>query len=396
MSSGSFVALDLLRDLGPLDPTASYRVIGRLSRGGMGDILLAERRTFDGTTDQIVLKRLAAELQEEPYVSMFMSEAKVMSRLDHPNVVRLLDVPVVDGARCLALELVHGTNLYHLMRWSRRGHGPIPVELVVYIGLSVLAGLSYVHAAKVDGAPIHLVHRDVKPGNVLLSRTGEVKLTDFGVSKSSLSTEITALGVVKGTPHYLSPEQIKGDPVNPRSDLFSLAVVMVEVLAGRPLFKQETLAGTLLAVSTGDRPDVESLLPRRHRALAAVLERALTVDPAGRFESATAMASAMTGACPIDDTQVKRELALRVGAICDEVGDPLYGGPTTHRERRTGAIPLEPSDFDGEDTTRATTPILGRTVPARDSRRVTRAFLLGVMVGALAACGLQIAVWLSS
>src|SRR5688572_1546074 len=175
----------------------------------MGDILLAERRNFDGSMMQVVLKRLAPELQDEPYVSMFVSEAKVMSRLDHPNVVRLLDTPMVDDARCIALELVSGTNLYQLMRHVHSAHETLPVEVVVYVGLQVLAGLAYAHQAKVDGVTINLVHRDVKPGNVLISKEGDVKLTDFGISKSDLSIGTTSRGVVKGTPHYLSPEQVK-------------------------------------------------------------------------------------------------------------------------------------------------------------------------------------------
>src|SRR5688572_19510778 len=269
-----------------VDLIGSYRVIGRLSKGGMGDILLAERRRFDGSSEQVVLKRLSSELQEEPYVSMFMGEATVMSRLDHPNLVRLLDVPIIDGDHCLALELVHGTNLFHLTKRARTTHDPIPVELAVYIGLEVLAGLAYAHNAKVDGVSINLVHRDVKPGNVLLSREGEVKLTDFGVAKSDLATLKTTTGVVKGTPHYLCPEQVKGEPVTPRSDLFSLATVLVETITGRLLFKRDTLAATLVALTTGDRQPIETLLPSRHSALAAVLERALAVEPMLRFESA--------------------------------------------------------------------------------------------------------------
>jgi serine/threonine-protein kinase len=432
--------------LGSIETNGSYRVIGRLSRGGMGDILLADHRQFDGTSEQVVLKLLAPELQEEPYVSMFMSEATVMSRLDHPNVVRLLDLPIVNGSRCLALELVQGTNLYQLMRQARRGGETVPPELAVYVGLEVLAGLAYAHSAKVDGIPINLVHRDVKPGNVLLSNRGEVKLTDFGISKHDLSTLKTSRGVVKGTPHYLSPEQVKGDPATARSDLFSLAAVLVEVMSGVVLFKRETLASTLLAVCTGDRARVERLVPRDYRALARVLERALSVDPSQRFESAPAMASAIIGACPIDDTQAKRELARRVATICDNTGNPLRGESTPPRMSTTGAYPLEPNLFGDDAPTdespelpdfqlqtrldapppelpksngapktngvrpptlkqlevprreeKPTKPIRPPPLPRIEDRNVRNwTFILGILVGALAMCGLQAALQILS
>jgi serine/threonine-protein kinase len=364
----------------------------------MGDILLADRRRFDGSREQVALKLLSPELQEEPYVSMFMGEATVMSQLDHPNVVRLLDIPVVNGSRCLALELVRGTNLYQLMRHTARKGETLPVEVAVYIGLELLAGLSYAHATKVDGIMINLVHRDVKPGNVLISREGEVKLTDFGISKSDLSTLKTSRGIVKGTPHYLSPEQVKGDPVTPRSDLFSLAAVLVEAISGEPLLKRDTLASTLLSVSTGDFKRVAEVLPKRHATLAAVLERALSIDPMQRFETATAMASALVLACPVDDTQARRELSRRVLAICERE-DPVLGGPATRRMHSTGAIPLEPGDFSEDPTTetpdaapsrvdRATRPI---RAPSRAVNERQQIFLLGMLAGALIVCGLQAA-----
>jgi eukaryotic-like serine/threonine-protein kinase len=343
----------------------------------MGDVLLAERLDSNGSSEKVALKRLAPELQDEPYVSMFVSEAKVMSRLDHQNVVHLLDTPLVDGAQCIALELVEGANLYQIMRRAHQLHDPLPVDVVVYIGLEVLAGLAYAHAARVDGSPIHLVHRDVKPGNVLLSRDGDVKLTDFGISKSDLSIGTTSRGVVKGTPHYLSPEQVKGDRATARSDLFSLANVMVEAITGIGLFKRDTLASTLLAVSTGERAEIESLFARRHRALARVLERALATAPAMRFESAEAMASAIAGACPIDEEQARRELARLVSEACGVKKPPAPADAPTQPIR-----PPPPPE------------VVERRVPEQRIRSLH--FLLGLLMGALAMNGFQIAMRLIS
>lgn len=325
----------------------SYHIVGRLSRGGMGDILLAERRSLF-ESEMVVLKRLSRELEQAPYVAMFMTEARVMARLEHPNVVRLIDTPMVDGASCLALELVRGTNLYQLHKRARMEDDPLPVGVVLYIGLQILAGLEYTHSAKVDGRPLELVHRDVKPGNILVSFDGEVKLTDFGISKSILSMQTTSQGVVKGTPHYLAPEQIRGGRATRRSDIFSLAVVLVEAATGVHLHKRDTLAGTLFAVTSKERPPISDLLPS---PLASVLERALALDPAERYGTAKEMADALLAAHPIDQTAARNALAKRVQTRFARTS-PALAGPETKPIHRTGAFPLEPNHFDVPAATR--------------------------------------------
>lgn len=319
----------------------SYHVVGRLSRGGMGDILLAERRSLFAT-ELVVLKRLSPDLDQAPYVAMFMTEARVMARLRHPNVVRLLDTPIVDGAHCLALELVRGTNLYQLYKRARMEGDPLPLDVALYVGLETLAGLAYTHSAEVDGRPLELVHRDVKPGNVLVSFDGDVKLTDFGIAKSILSMQTTSQGVVKGTPHYLAPEQIRGGRASRRSDIFSLAVVLVEAATGLRLHKRDTLAGTLFAVTSGERPPIDHLLPA---PLLSVLDRALSLDPADRYATAEEMAEALRAAHPIDESAARATLAHRVQSRFESAA-PALAAPETKRIHRTGAFPLEPNQFE--------------------------------------------------
>lgn len=270
-----------------------YRIISAIQRGGMGELFLAERVT--GNREKVVLKRLLADyLADERYVRMFLSEAKVMSSLDHPNIVKVIDVPVIDEKQCLAMEYVQGRNLAQILRRCRELNTAIPAQAALSIICEVLRGLDYAHNFVLgDGRPLGLVHRDVTPGNILISFDGEVKITDFGISKSEMSSVSTTVGVVKGTTRYLSPEQIRGQPATPRSDLFSASVVLVEALTGHALFDHGTVPPTLFAIVTGQRPPIAELLPFDAPKLAAVLERALDLNADRRHESADDLRKAL-------------------------------------------------------------------------------------------------------
>lgn len=270
-----------------------YRIISAIQRGGMGELFLAERIT--GNREKVVLKRLLADyLADEHYVRMFLSEAKVMSSLDHPNIVKVVDVPIIDNKQCLAMEYVQGRNLAQILRRCRELNTTIPAQAALTIMCEVLRGLDYAHNFVLgDGRPLGLVHRDVTPGNILISFDGDVKITDFGISKSEMSSVSTTVGVVKGTTRYLSPEQIRGQAATPRSDLFSASVVLVEALTGRALFDHGSVPPTLFAIVTGQRPPVAELLPLDAPKLASVLERALDLKVERRHESAAELMLAL-------------------------------------------------------------------------------------------------------
>lgn len=271
--------------------SSRYEIVETIDRGGMGELFLAEvlePNEAGGGRKYAVLKRLLADLlEDERYVAMFLAEARVLSRLDHPNIVKVFDVPVIDGKQCLAMEYVHGRNVQQILARCRVLGIQIPAQVALRIMCEVLAGLEYAHTYQLpDGRPLDLVHRDVTPGNVLVSFDGEVKVIDFGISKSRMSSVSTTVGVVKGTTRYLSPEQVRGDRVEPTSDLFSCASVLVEMFTGVPLFDRGSVPPTLLAIAMGERPKIERLLPFQAPLLAQVLERALSVSPSARYLSA--------------------------------------------------------------------------------------------------------------
>ena len=254
----------------------------------MGELFLGEMIRTGAPPERVVIKRLLADLQDEDkYVKMFHAEAAVMARLQHPNIVKLFNTPVIEHSQCLAMEFVYGPNLQQIIHRHELIERRVPVRLALTIIAMVLRGLHYAHTFKEpDGRPLQLVHRDVSPGNVLVGYNGAVKLTDFGIAKSQMSLVSTTVGIVKGKARYLAPEQILGEPATARSDVFSAAVVTVELLTRTPLFERASLPKTLYAIVNGERPDLEKHLPEPRPALVEALDRALAPDP--RHRPATA------------------------------------------------------------------------------------------------------------
>ncbi len=275
-----------------------YRILSVIQRGGMGEIFLGEFIDPVQYGQQVVLKRLLADFDEdERYRSMFGAEARVMLRMDHPNIVKVFDAPMIEGKPCLAMEFVHGRNVNQILKRCRKSGRLMPPQIAVSILLHVLEGLQYAHTMVLeDGRSLDLVHRDVTPGNILVSFDGAVKMTDFGIAKSKMSVVSTTVGVVKGTTRYLSPEQIRSENVDGRSDIFSAATVLTEMLSGAPLFDRGAVPPTLFAIIKGQRKPIADLLPFHAPRLAAALEKALSVSPRDRFANAEAFAEALRDA----------------------------------------------------------------------------------------------------
>lgn len=269
-----------------------YRLLAPVARGGMGELYVAEQTDAYGKKQHVIVKRLLENLRgDEDYVEMFRTEAAHLARLDHPNIVKILDAPTINGTRCLALEYVRGRSVAQILDRCRMIRRPIPPPLCLYIVSQVLAGLDHVHrATAADGQHIGLVHRDVTPGNLLVSFNGEVKLTDFGIAKSQMSAVSTTVGIVKGKARYLSPEQILGERATGRSDIFSCGCVLFEMLTATPPFERQSVPKTLAAIVHGELPDLGIVLPVRNTRLMEILQKALAVRPEKRHERAMELA----------------------------------------------------------------------------------------------------------
>jgi serine/threonine-protein kinase len=225
---------------------------------------------------------------------MFLDEARLGARLTHANIVSVFDIGKSDNSFFIVMEFVDGTNLKKIMETLRTKGEPFPLKDVIYIAMEACRGLSYAHELlDDDGHPVELVHRDVSPPNILISKRGEVKVTDFGLAKARTQLERTDPGVVKGKFSYLSPEVATGQDVDERADIFALGVCIWEMLAGRRLFLGDTDYETVQAVSNADVPSLVGVHPEVDPQFEAMILKTLARDPADRFPTARELGDAL-------------------------------------------------------------------------------------------------------
>lgn len=261
-----------------------YQLVRLLGHGGMGEVYLAHAHGASGFTRRVAIKILAPALAGDAELErMLIREATIGGAIHHRNVCAVLGLGVDEGTYYLVLEYVDGGDLE-----AHLGARPLAEPLALHIVHEVALGLGHLHAASDErGLPLGIVHRDVRPGNVLVSTTGDVKLGDFGLAKATARVDLTAGGVRKGQYRYMAPEQLAGERVTAASDQFALAVTLAELLAGRRPFRDAQpweLADVLRA-----EPDLDGIAAD----LRPILRTALAVDPQVRFASVEAMRRAI-------------------------------------------------------------------------------------------------------
>jgi serine/threonine protein kinase len=272
-------------------PRDRYQILGQIASGGMAEIYLAHLDTRSHGAIEVVLKRLKPELQsDEEFVEMFYDEARIASQMDHPNIARIYELGELDGSLFIAMELVPGATLRDILTRLRLRSERIPVEIMLRIGSGALEALSYAHARTDEsGRPLNIVHRDVSPQNILISYEGDVKLLDFGVAKAERKFHKTLPGLVKGKFAYMAPEQIKGDHLDGRADLFALGETLYESSLLLHPFVGSNDAAVLSAIM--QRPPIPptDIDPHFPPIAADILLRALSKDRDQRPESARQM-----------------------------------------------------------------------------------------------------------
>ena len=252
-----------------------YQLIRRLARGGMADVYLAEQQSLRRQVAFKVLRRNLAG--DETYVRRFHNEAQAAASLVHANIVQIYEVGCIDGVHFIAQEYVRGQNLKQLV--IRRG--PLKVRMAINVMRQVAAAL---HRASSRG----IIHRDIKPENIMLASTGEVKVADFGLARvaGDEGLNLTQVGLTLGTPLYMSPEQVEGRPVDPRSDLYSFGVTCYEMLAGQPPFHGDTALSVAVQHLKSEPPRLEDLRQDLPGALCRIVHRMLAKKPAQRYSDA--------------------------------------------------------------------------------------------------------------
>ena len=363
-----------------------YKILGELGRGAMGVVYKAE----DPNLDRVVaLKTIILDKDADgraEYQKRFMLEAKAAGKLNHPNIVTTFDFGEADGVAYLAMELLEGTDLR-----KRVQQGAIPAVEAVEIACQVAEGLAYAHHRGV-------VHRDIKPGNIMLPDRGAAKIMDFGLARMRVADHKTSTGIVLGTPRYMSPEQITGQPVDHRSDIFSLGIVVWEVLTGKRLFAGTEIQQVSHSITYDEHVPPTRINPELPAMLDFVVARALKKDPAVRYQDAdemaadlhTCLAELRSRDASADDI-AEASKTLKLGDAEPTVGAPAAAAIVTdtrlpvsrHFDSSAALRRLGKSPKSG----RAPRPvgILKRILRDAPARRLFVAMLLGALAGSYVA-----------
>jgi len=309
-----------------------YRTIRRLGTGGMAEVYLAEKRGPGGFELKVAIKRMLPHVAEDPdSVKMFLDEARIAAKLQHPNIVRIFDIEEYEGSYWLAMELMDGPHLGQMIRWADSRHLVLPLPIVSTVATAVLEALAFAHRATDEaGGPLRIVHRDVKPGNILTSLHGEVKLADFGIARAEFRLYQTQTGVVRGTPAYMAPEQREGYTVGPAADIFSAGAVLYEALTGILAYREQKSGSEL-------RPPSE-IIPTLPKALDTVIARAMAPNPADRFASAEEMLDAFRAALGGVKPASQSDIAVTAAEIQQSMEAPPR--PIARKPERSETVDL--------------------------------------------------------
>ena len=268
-----------------------YTLLRRLAVGGMAELYLALQQSVAGFEKLIVVKRILPQLaSDRSFVEMLLQEARIAATLTHPNIAQVYDVGVAEGDYFIAMEHVHGEDLRSVVRQMRHKHvRAFPLEHTLAMVMGCCKGLAYAHDRRdLDGEPLEIVHRDISPQNVLVTFTGDVKIVDFGIAKAR-SSQDEEDEQLKGKVPYMSPEQAQGLPLDARSDLFSLGVMLFELSTGKRLFKCANEQETLQRIVRGDYPRPRDINPSLSPRLEEIILKTLKVDRDQRYSSARDM-----------------------------------------------------------------------------------------------------------
>ena len=272
-----------------------YYLLDRVAFGGMAEIFRAKTRDAQGKELLVAVKRVLAHLcEDDEFIQMLIDEARLTALLKHPNIARVYEFSKVGSEYFIAMEYVEGKDMRALLERARQNQEWLAEDLIAYIGMQVALGLHFAYEQKDrDGTPLHIVHRDVSPSNVLLSYGGDVKLCDFGIAKAEGARQQTRTGVIKGKVKYMSPEQAMGRTLNNRSDLFSLGTLLYEMLALQAPFTAQTEIELLFAVRDARKRPLRELRPNIHPELERIIDKAMERQEKKRWENGQEFAEAL-------------------------------------------------------------------------------------------------------
>lgn len=266
-----------------------YLLTRKIAQGGMAELYLADYLREDGFRKTVAVKKVLPHLADNrDFIDMFIREARLAALLQHPNVVQIADFGKIQNAYFIAMEYVNGKNLAEIMGFLKKG---LPVDMAVFLILKISNGLQYSHSRKDDktGMPLNIVHRDISPQNILISLNGEVKLSDFGISKATSEPSLTQAGVIKGKLSYLSPEQAMGLAVNHQIDIYALGLVFYEILSGKRLYRFSNDIEAIRTIPKMTIPPIITKRPDIPQGLNDIVMKCLEKSTTQRYQTAQEM-----------------------------------------------------------------------------------------------------------
>ena len=278
------------KDIIPEDMDGSkigpYRLREKIAQGGMAELYMADYVRQDGFKRAMAVKRVLPHLAEnQDFINMFIREARLAALLQHPNIVQIFDFGKIQKAYFIAMEYIDGMNLGQIMASLKSG---LPVNMAMFVAIKISLGLDYSHKRRDDetGKPLGIVHRDISPQNILVSYQGEVKISDFGISKANTEPSLTQAGVIKGKLSYLSPEQALGQQVDHQSDVYALGLVLYEILSGRRVYQFDSDIEAIRTIPEMEIPPVSQVRPDIPDGLSHIISKCLCKDKKERYADA--------------------------------------------------------------------------------------------------------------
>ena len=295
-----------------------YLLLERISVGGMAEVFKAKYFGEEGFEKILAIKRILPSMAEdEQFITMFIDEAKIAGDLSHPNIGQIYELGQIDNGHFIAMEYIWGKDVLQIQNRFRRLRHRMPQAMAGFIASRVCQGLDYAHR-KTDAtdSPMHIIHRDVSPQNILCSYAGEVKIIDFGIAKARSRSSKTQAGVLKGKFGYMSPEQVRGLPLDQRSDIFSIGTLLFEMATGERLFTGETDFATLDKVRNAEVPIPSEINPEIDSGMDAIILKALNRNPDKRFQWASEMQEDINDFLMNQDPPFRaKDLAVTVGKL---------------------------------------------------------------------------------
>lgn len=404
MCVGRFLPPDMAhRDDLQTGSLGQYQILTRLSVGGMAEIFLAVAPGPTGVDRLVTVKRILPELRErDEFVHMFLDEARISASLAHVNIAQVYELGHKNDELFIAMEFIAGQSLASVLRRCKRLKRPVPVGFTAMVGRDMCRALDCAHNfVQRTGEKAPIIHRDVSPTNVMVTYEGQVKVIDFGVAKAAGSLARTATGNIKGSRGYMSPEQARGGPLDPRTDIFSAGIVLHELLTGRPLFLRDSELLTFRGVLRDDIPTAISLNPGVPRPLSDVVATALSRSVTARYPTAMEMSRAIATSIPAlistqdevatlmkqlfaEELLQTQQLLSSQGnpqALRDstrDLGVPRHGNTNVYGPLPTGVIRLEEEEARLAPGPPAVDPepaVEGATVLSVDDSEISRDFI---------------------